>query len=41
MSISSRALFALVLVTFAAACAPKPAPEPEPVTTEPTYTGKL
>lgn len=41
MSISSRAIFALVIVAFAAACAPKPAPEPEPVTTEPTYTGKL
>ncbi len=40
MSISSRAIFALVLVAFAAACAPKPAPV-EDVTVEPTYTGKL
>jgi hypothetical protein len=41
MSISSRAIFALVLVAFAAACAPKPEPVVEEVTTEPTYTGKL
>jgi hypothetical protein len=43
MSNTTRALFVLSLVAFAAACAPKPAPvEPDvaPVTVEPTYSGK-
>jgi hypothetical protein len=41
MSASTRALFALCLVAFAAACAPRVEEVVvEPVTTEPAPTGK-